>query len=157
MELEKQMDRAFGFGVQCVLYSAVLKDRKTVTDLWSSGGPAWARAFYGVAFPVVAMVVKRMYKTTDASAVATAKELFVTTFDKLDAILAKQPYLGGDSPSRLDITAAALLAPVCRVPEHRMDWPEMPAELREFEARLAGRPTWEHVLRMYREHRRPVQ
>lgn len=156
MELEKLMDRAFGFGVQCVLYSAVLKDRKTVTDLWSSGGPAWSRAFYAVAFPVVAMVVKRMYKTTDPSAVANAKELFVTTFDKLDAILATQPYLGGESPSRLDITAAALLAPVCRVPEHRMKWPEMPAELREFEARLSGRPTWEHVLRMYREHRKPT-
>jgi hypothetical protein len=29
----------------------------------------------------------------------------------------------------------------------------MPPELAEFEAALRGRPTWNHVLRMYREHR----
>jgi glutathione S-transferase len=46
--------------------------------------------------------------------VANAKQRFVTTFDELDAVLAKQPYLGGDAPNRTDITLAALLAPVYR-------------------------------------------
>ena len=79
----------------------------------------------------------------------------MTTFDELDAVLAKQPYLGGDAPNRTDITLAALLAPVCRVAEHRVKWPAMPAELADFEASLSGRPTWNHVLRMYRDHRMP--
>jgi glutathione S-transferase len=35
-ELEKELDQALGRGVQQVLYSAVLKDRRTVIDLWSS-------------------------------------------------------------------------------------------------------------------------
>jgi glutathione S-transferase len=96
-----------------------------------------------------------MYKTTDVEGVAKAKERFVTTFDELDALLAKQPYLGGGAPNRSDITVAALLAPVCRVPEHRAKWPAMPSELADFEASLSGRPTWNHVLRMYRDHRKP--
>ena len=96
-----------------------------------------------------------MYKTTDVEGVAKAKQRFVTTFDKLDAVLAQQPSLGGDAPNRLDITLAALLAPVCRVPEHRIQWPAMPAELADLEASLSGRPTWNHVLRMYRDHRKP--
>ena len=124
-------------------------------DLWSSGGPFWARGFYAVAYPAVASAVKRMYKTTDVEGVAKAKQRFVTTFDELDAVLAKQPYLGGDAPNRLDITLAALLAPVCRVPEHRVKWPAMPPELADFEASLSGRPTWNHVLQMYRDHRKP--
>jgi len=153
LELEKTLDHAFGRGVQQVLYSAFLKDRGTVIDLWSFGGPFWARGFYRVAYPAIASAVKRMYKTTDAEGVANAKQLFVTTFDELDAVLVKQPYLGGDTLNRLDITLAALLAPVCRVPEHRVKWPAMPSELADVEASLSGRPTWNHVLRMYRDHR----
>ena len=82
------------------------------------------------------------------------KQRFVTTFDELDAVLARQPFLGGDAPNRSDITLAALLAPVCRVPKHRMQWPALPPELADLEASLSGRPTWNHVLRMYRDHRK---
>ena len=156
IEREKTYDNAFGLGVQRVLYSELLKDRATVTDLWAFGGPFWARGFYAVAYPVVAAVVKRMYKTADAGAVAESKQRFLDTFDQLDAVLSTQPYLGGAMPSREDITVAALLAPLCRVPEHRMKWPALPPSLAEFEASLKGRPTWSHVLRMYREHRKPA-
>lgn len=151
---EVKLDQVFGRGVQQVLYASLLKDRRTVIDLWAGGGPFWARAFYTVGFPAVAAAVQRMYKTGDVEGVARAKQRFVTTFDELDAVLARQPYLGGAQPDRSDVTLAALLAPVCRVPEHRVRWPAMPAELHDFEASLRGRPTWNHVLRMYREHRR---
>jgi glutathione S-transferase len=154
-ELENTLDQTFGRGVQQVLYSALLKDRRTVIELWSSGGPFWAKGFYAIAFPAVASAVRRMYKTNDVEGVANAKRRFVTTFDALDAVLAKQPYLGGDAPRRTDITLAALLAPVCRVSEHRVKWPAIPAELADLEANLRGRPTWNHVLRMYRDHRLP--
>jgi len=155
LELENTLDQAFGRGVQQVLYSALLKDRRAVIDLWSSGGPFWASGFYAVAFPTVASAVERMYETSDVEGVAKAKQRFVTTFDELDAVLVKQPYLGGGAPNRTDITLAALLAPVCRAPEHRVKWPAMPSELADLEASLRGRPTWNHVLRMYREHRKP--
>jgi glutathione S-transferase len=153
LALENTLDQAFGRGVQQVLYSALLKDRRTLIGLWSAGGPFWAAGFYAVAYPAVAAAVRRMYKTADADGVARAKQRFVTTFDELDAVLAKQPYLGGAAPNRTDITLAALLAPVCRAPEHRVKWPAMPPELADVEASLRGRPTWNHVLRMYREHR----
>jgi glutathione S-transferase len=155
LALEKTLDQSFGRGAQQVLYSALLKDRRTVIDLWSSGGPFWARGFYAVAFPAIASAVKRMYKTADAEGVARAKRGFVTTFDELDTLLAKQAFLGGDAPNRSDITLAALLAPVCRAPEHRVRWPAMPAELGDLVQSLSGRPTWNHVLRMYRDHRAP--
>ena len=154
---ERALDLAFGLGVQRVLYSAVLSDRALVTDLWTSGGPFWARGFYVFAYPAVAAVVKRMYKTTDPAAVESAKQLFLTRFDELDRVLERQPYLGGAAPSRADITVAALLAPICRPPEHRVRWPEVPAVLADLEQKLKGRPTWNHALRMYREHRAPVR
>jgi len=154
LELESTLDDVFGRGVQQVLYAALLKDRRTLIDLWSADGPFWATGFYALEFPGVAAAIRRMYKTEDAEGVQRAKQRFVATFGELDAVLATQPYLGGTEPDRTDLTLAALLAPVCRVPEHRVNWPPMPTELADFEASLRGRPTWNHVLRMYREHRR---
>ena len=156
LELEQRVDRAFGRGAQRVLYSELLKDRAALTELWAAGGPPWARGFFRVAYPVVAMAVRRMYRTADAPAVAAAKQLFLTPFDELDAVLARQPYLGGDAPSRSDITVAALLAPVCTPLEHIVKWPAMPSALADFVAGLEGRPTWNHALRMYKDHRRPA-
>jgi glutathione S-transferase len=152
--LERELDRAFGLGVQRVLYSLLLSDRKLVTDLWSHGGPRWARAFYALAYPGVASAVSRMYATEDAARVAESRDHFRSMFDRLDAMLQTQPYLGGERPSRVDITAAALLAPLCRPPQHRLPWPTtVPEALRAFEDELRGRPTWKHVLAMYSRHR----
>ena len=155
LELEQEMDRAFGRGVQRVVYSEMLKPahRQAMIELWADNGPRWARRFYSFAFPVIATAVKRMYKTTHPELVEKAQDQFLATMDELDARLARTPYLGGGQPSRLDITAAALLGPVCQPKEHRVRWPRTPAGLQEFEARLKGRPTWNHVVRMYREHR----
>jgi len=156
VELEKRLDKVFGRGVQQVFYSVLLKDRRTLVALWSAGGPRWAPAFFALAFPAVAKAVKRMYKTGDAEGVARAKQRFAATFDELDAVLATQAYFGGDQPNRIDITVASLLAPLTRVPEHRVKWPPMPTELAGLEADLRGRPTWNHALRMYRDHRNQV-
>lgn len=153
-ELEQRVDQAFGRGVQRVLYSQLLHERATLVELWSAGGPPWARGFFRVGYPIVAQAVKRMYRTHDRAAVAAAQDTFYATFDELDAVLARQRYFGGDAPDRSDITVAALLAPVCGPPEHIVKWPAMPSSLAGFVDRLRGRPTWDHCLRMYREHRR---
>lgn len=156
LELEREADQAFGRGVQRVLYSVMLKPEHAnkVVDLWIDNGPSWGRTFYGFTFPVIASVVKRMYKTTKPELVAAAQDHFVALMDTLDAQLARSPYLAGDRPGRLDITVASLLGPVCQPKEHHVRWPSTPPELAEFEGRLKGRPTWNHVLRMYRDHRR---
>lgn len=151
--LEQRLDQAFGLGVQRVLYSELLTDRATLVDLWAAGGPRWARAFYAFAYPLITSVVQSKYKTADAEAIARAKQRFMDMFDELDPVLHAQRYLGGDSPDRSDIAMAALLAPLCYPPEHRVKWPSFPPALLDFRARLEGRPTWNHALRMYREHR----
>lgn len=156
IELEQEADQAFGRGVQRVLYSVMLKPEHAskVVDLWADNGPGWARTFYGFTFPVISRVVQRMYKTTSPDAVAKARDHFVSLMDKLDAQLAQAPYLGGDQPSRLDITVAALLGPLCQPKEHHVRWPSTPPELQPFEDQLKVKQTWQHTLRMYRDHRR---
>lgn len=154
--LEAELDHALGSGAQCVLYAAMLPRRRDVIELWANDGPFWARPYLTLAYPLVAGVVSRMYKCSDPAAVEQAKAGFYRTFDQLDERLRHRRYLGGDAPDRRDITLAALLAPLCLPPEHRVKWPALPPALDTFVAQLRDRPTWNHVLHMYREHRAPA-
>lgn len=154
LELEAVADRAFGLGTQRIFYASLLEEPGLVIDMWTQGAPSWGRAFYKVAFSNVAQVVRRMY-TIEKSAVLEAKELYRRTMDATDRALRDSDYLAGDTPSRADVTVAALLAPLCRPTEHILRWPaRLPDELTAFIREFEGRPTWNHVLRMYREHRR---
>lgn len=156
-ELEATVDRAFGLGTQRIFYATLLENRSVVIDLWVQGGPVWGRAYFAVAFPLVAHLVRRTYKIRPEP-VARAKDLFRRTMDTTDKMLAEGPYLLGDTLSRADVTVAALLAPLCTPPEHFLRWPaEVPPEHTAFVDELRGRPTWDFVLRMYREHRGEVR
>lgn len=152
-ELEALADRAFGRTIQCLGYDALLPDRETVTRLWTLGGPRWGRLFYAVTYPLITKRIKQMYGVTPAAAQA-AKEELCRGLDVFDAELARAPYLDGEAPSRLDITVAALLAPLCTPPQYEASIPELPPSLTAFVRPLQGRPTWQHVLRMYRDHRK---
>lgn len=97
----------------------------------------------------MATAVRRNYQIRPAK-VEEAKDRFRRTFDALDARLAHAPYLLGDAPGRADVSVAALLAPLCRPPEHIVRWPDFPPEARPFVAEFEQRPTWDLVLRMYK-------
>jgi glutathione S-transferase len=154
-EIEAMADEAFGLGVQRVFYASLLEEPRLIREMWSQGAPFWARAFYAVALKPALPKVAKMYDTRPES-VLKAKDTFRRGFDMLDPIVEKQPFLLGDEPTRTDFTVAALLAPVCRPPEHPLKWPdeEGPPSLTAFTAELKERPTTRYVLRMYREHRR---
>ncbi len=152
-EIESDADRAFGLGTQRIFYATLLDHRREIVDMWTQDGPWWSRAYLAVAFPVVAHLVRRTYKIRP-DAVERAKDLFRRTMDTTDRALAGGPYLLGDTLSRADVTVASLLAPLCTPPEHLVRWPAInPPEHAAFVDEFRGRPTWELVLRMYREHR----
>ena len=155
-EIEELADRAFGMGTQRIFYATLLDHRSVVVDMWSQDGPAWSRAFFAVAFPFVARGVRQRYAIRP-DAVEEAKDLFRSTMDRTDRALAEGPYILGDSLSRTDVTVASLLAPLCCPPEHVLRWPPetlMPPGHRAFVDEFRGRPTWDFVMRMYREHRK---
>ena len=123
-------------------------------ELFTQGGPLWGPAFYALAFPIVGKETKRMYDVT-ADGAQQAKALFRSTMDDFDAALEGQRYFGGARPNRLDLSVAALLAPLCVPPEHVVQWPALPPALAAFALEFRGGPTFLHVLEMYRSLRRP--
>ncbi len=156
-DLEARADEAFGLGTQRIFYATLLDHPSEVVRLWSQAGPFWGAAFLRVAFPYVAKQVRRLYGIKDEK-IAASMELFRRTFDETDSLLAKSPYLFGDRLTRADVAIASLLAPLCRPPEHELRWPtDNPSPLGEFMAEFEGRPTFDYVRRLYRDHRRPAR
>jgi glutathione S-transferase len=152
--LERLIDRALGRGVQTLAYDALLHDPPRVIALWAQGKSSrWTTALYSIIYPAMARGVRRLYRATPEG-VGAARAKFSDAMNELDRILAEHPFLGGERPSRLDVTCAALLAPLCRPPNHLVPWPELPPALAEFAAEFVGKPTWRHVLRMYEGYRR---
>ena len=56
-----------------------------------------------------------------------------------------------DRFTRADLTAASLLAPLHKLPQYGMVWPELPAELETLIASWASQTQW--LLPLYQAHR----
>jgi glutathione S-transferase len=153
-QLEALADDAFGRGVQTFCYDSLLREPATVIALWTQDRSIAWRAAYRVAFPILEGRIRALYRATPRGA-AAAKDRFFRALDETDRALEGRPYLAGEAPGRADVTIAALLAPACRPKEHVVRWPRiLTPELEAFAREIDGRPTIEHVRRMYREHRR---
>ena len=84
-----------------------------------------------------------------------SRQVVLEQLDWLDALLADgRNYLGGERFSRLDISAAALLAPLAEVSEHpTYGGLQMPPRLSQDVAAWQHRPVTKYVASMYRQHR----
>jgi glutathione S-transferase len=141
--------RRWGYGIGL--------SKELVYIRWTQGAPAWQKILFPVIFKKVQGIVQQKENINENSNAESYQEI-VTVFDRVQAILSDgRKYLLGDRFSALDITFAALAAPILRPPEHHIKpansivLPEIISnQMQEAQASIAG----QHGLRMYREHRR---
>jgi len=155
-ELERWLDVEVGEALRRFFYHHALPHREFVGRLFTQRGPWWGKMFYGLAYPLVSQRIRQMYDINAATAAADAERV-VVAYQRLDDLLTRGPYLLGNRFTRADLTLAALTAPMWRPAEHPTRWPPeslYPDVLREWIDELSRLRLREHVLRMYREHRR---
>jgi glutathione S-transferase len=117
--LERRMDEELGVHIRRYYYSeALLEFPASVLPVFSRDLPMLQKAFTVISWPMINRVmIKRMdlgYRQGLESRTIIEVEL-----DWLDALLADdQPFLCGDRLSRVDITAASLLAPLVQPANH---------------------------------------
>lgn len=94
----------------------------------------------------------------DAASSTDAERRFLLAFDRLDKALERGPFLIGDRFSRADLTACALLWPLCRPGESESEvealFPPMVYALRK---QLQHRRFYRWVLERYQENRIPAR
>ncbi len=154
-ELETLFNGTLGVHTRRWGYSYLLTP-KLLYPKWTLGVTVWEKLLFPVIFPRVGKIVRSNFNITDTSAAESYREIEIV-FDRVDGLLADgRKYLLGDRFSALDITFAALAAPILQPPEHHIQptpldlLPDrMQTDIRTAQATSAGK----FGLRLYREHR----
>jgi glutathione S-transferase len=87
-----------------------------------------------------------------------AERRFMLAFDRLDAALERGPFLVGNRFSRADLTACALLWPLCRPGESQSEVEAvLPPTVCALRKQLQHRRFYQWVLERYQEDRVPAR
>jgi glutathione S-transferase len=137
-------------------YSYILKP-DLLRAPWTHGVPFYERWLFPLLFSKLEPRVRNMMKVTDTSAAESLVEV-MRVFDAVGLRLGDgRKYLLGDQFSGLDITFAALAAPILSPPEHHIPVAaadRLPAQMQADMAAARATAAGQFGLRLYREDRR---
>jgi glutathione S-transferase len=157
MEWEEYLDEELGVTLRRWFYYHALPDRDRAVRFLSQGAPWVQRSLFAFAFPPIRRAMTQMMHI-DAESSANAERRFLLAFDRLDKALEQGSFLVGKRFSRADLTACALLWPLCRPGESESEveavLPPMVYALRE---RVRRRRFYGWVLERYQEDRNPAR
>jgi glutathione S-transferase len=155
-ELETLFNLTLGASTRRWGYSHILT-RELLYPRWTFGVPFWQKLLFPIIFPKVEPIVRETFDITATSAAESYQEI-MHVFDRVAEVLADgRQYLLGDRFSAIDITFAALAAPILQPSEQHISPPpieslpaQMQADIRNCQATPAGK----FGLRLYRKNRR---
>lgn len=155
MEMESRLDDKVGVHVRRMFYSeALVEYPHTVKPVFADGMTGLKRAFLNMTWPLVRRI---MIKGMDLGYEQglESQQVLDHQINWLAELLADgRKYLVGDAFSRVDMTAASLLARVAMAAEHPagdhfVQPPRMQAKVREWQQG----PTLNWVAQIYKQHR----
>ena len=155
LELENLFNLTLGVHARRWGYSYILTP-KLIYLRWTLGVPFWEKLLFPVIFPKVESIVRESFDITETSAAESYQQI-TGVFDRVSQTLADgRKYLLGDRFSAIDITFAALAAPILQPPEHHTPPPSlelmpdrMQIDIRNCQATPAGK----FGLRLSRDNR----
>lgn len=155
LEMEKRLDKVLGVHIRRYYYSeALIGHPQTVKPIFTAHLSALQRTLINASWGILR---KLMIKGMDLGPAQReqSKQLIEAELDWLDDLLSDgRPFLFGNKFSRIDITAASLLAPIIAPPEHPTYAglvlpPLARADLTHWEQRRS----FQWAREMYRQHR----
>jgi glutathione S-transferase len=143
---EKFLDEEVGISVRLIIYHVMLEHPSVVIPFYTHQGPWYGNWVMKAAFPRVSKAMREMMNINSATAL-TAQQKLAQAIDKIHQQLTNTPFLVGDRFTRADLTAAALLAPLCKRQEYGLNWPQhFPEPLETIVNGYAGKIQWVHTL-----------
>ena len=150
-EWESFADNKIGPQVRLVVYHIMLDYPEIVIPFFTQQGPIYGPLLMKKMFPKMKDKMREYMSIDDENAAKCNREL-IETVDNLANHYAQHEYMVGDTFSRADLTAAALLAPIVMPDKYGIDWPtEIPQRMTEFAAQFDGKLDW--VSQFYSHYR----
>ena len=119
---ERYLDKEIGIHIRRYFYHTLLQYPSVLIPLFTYRGPWYGPLMYRLIFPTLR---KRMrdFLNINATTAQTSRKRVERAITRLSAHLRERDYLVGDRFTRADLTAASLLALLCRPPQYGLDWP----------------------------------
>ena len=155
LEWEEYLDLEVGVTVRLWFYFHTLPDRERALRFLTQGATWFDRLLFPFLFPKVRVRMTE-FMNIDAESARRAEERLLAAMGRLDAALSQRPFLVGDAFSRADLTACALLAPLCL--EGRSDAEvvaALPPQVRALREAHRRRRCFEWAMETYRTYRQP--
>jgi glutathione S-transferase len=155
LELENLFNLTLGVHTRRWGYSYILTPQ-LLFPRWTQGVPFWEKLLFPIIFPRVGPIVRSSFDITETSGVESCREIEMV-FDRVDGLLADgRKYLLGDRFSAIDITFAALAAPILQPLEHHIapsPLTSLPTQMQSDILKCQATPAGKFGLRLYRERR----
>ena len=153
LEWEKYLDVEVGVTLRLWFYYHTLPDRDRAMKFLCADATWLQRSLFALSFTPLRRKMTQLMNI-NAETASNAERRFALAFDRLDQALERGPYLVGNRFSRADLSACALLWPLCRPGESES---EVEARLSPtvcaLRKQLQHRRFYRWVLERYREDR----
>jgi len=150
LEWEKYLDKEVGTHVRLFVYSFILDHPSITIPLLCHNSPWYTNYIFKIIFPGLRKKMIQMMKINEQTA-QQSKQHLEQALDKIYSHLQEHQYLVSNTFTRADLTAASLLAPICKPDGYGLTWPRYPDELETFIEENQQKLAW--VNRMYTTHR----
>ena len=153
IQWETYLDEEIGVTLRLWFYYYTLPDRARALSFLCSDAPWLQRSLFALSF---ATIRRKMTEFMNISAenASEAERRFLLAFDRLDSALERSPFLVGNRFSRADLTACALLWPLCRPGESASEVEALLCPtVWALRKQLQHRRFYGWVLQQYAEHR----
>jgi glutathione S-transferase len=154
-EWEQWLDQTIGIELYRLFYVYLATDPALSSALLNQAAPWYGKWWYKLMLNRIKQTVNQQLAIS-AKTPFQAQERLYGAFKRLNTVLAVRPFLVTDYFSRVDLTAAALLAPLCLPPEHPFHYPPLnglPLELQTLYQRIYDMRFFQWVLQMYQYYR----
>ncbi len=151
LDWERYLDEEIGLHVRRYAYHTLLEHPDIVIGFFATDGPFWAKPFMKLSFSKIRPVMRKMMDINPATA-AASKQSMLAAMERVNDAVEGRDYLVGDSFSRADLTAAALLACLFMPEQYGLDWPEALPEPLHSDVK-ALKPQLEWAEKVYARHR----
>ena len=155
LEWEKYLDVEIGVTLRLWFYHHALPDRDRALKFLCAQTSWLQRSLFAFAFTSIRGKMTQLMNINAENA-SSAERRFALAFDRLDQALERGPFLAGNSFSRADLSACALLWPLCRPDESESEVEALlPPTVCALRKQLQHRRFYGWVLERYREDRMP--
>ena len=120
IEWEEYLDEEIGVTLRLWFYYYTLPDRHRALRFLCQDAPWLQRSLFAFSFATIRRAMTKMMNIS-AETASGAEQRFLLAFDRLDKALERGPFLVGNRFSRADLSACALLWPLCRPGESEFE------------------------------------